>query len=82
MPRRKLAEMGLHLVYASMHSSECNKDLILMFIMSQLRTVFFSSLHYLNRHAPPLWRCDEVLKPNFSLQFLELIKVAAYFHLF
>ena len=39
-PGAKSRNWTRHLVYASIYSSEYNKDLILMFIMSQLRIVF------------------------------------------
>ena len=39
-PGAKLRKRTRHLVYASIYSSEYNKDLILMFIISQLRIVF------------------------------------------
>ena len=39
-PGSKLRKWTRHLVYASLYSSEYNKDSILMFIMLQLRTVF------------------------------------------
>ena len=39
-PGTTLRKWARHLVYASIYSSEYNKDLIIMFIMSQLRTVF------------------------------------------
>ena len=40
-PGAKLRKWARHLVHASVYSREYNKDLILIFIMSQLRTVFF-----------------------------------------
>ena len=53
-----------HLVYALVSSREYKKDLILMCIMSQLRTVFFGATATVP--WPPLWRCSKVLKPNFQ----------------
>ena len=40
-PGAKLRKWARHLVYASVYSREYTKDLILMSIMSQLRTAFF-----------------------------------------
>ena len=40
-PGAKFRKWSRHLVYASVYFCEYNKDLILMFIMSQLRTAFF-----------------------------------------
>ena len=63
----KLRKWARHLVYASVYSSEYNKDLILMFIMSQLRTVFFFVFALFESPCPPpLWQCDKVLKPSFQ----------------
>ena len=52
-PGAKLRKWARHLVYASMYFSEYNKDLISMFIGSQLRTVCFFVFASFDSPCPP-----------------------------